>query len=64
MKVGDIVLLKEEWRIGGVYYGPGVIIFITEYPEEGFISHKVQWNNDFSFHGEEQLQLISELEKV
>ena len=61
MKPGDIVLLREEWRIKDVYYGPGVIISIDEYPEEGFVSHKVQWTEDFSFHGTEELELISEL---
>ena len=61
MKPGDIVLLREEWRIKDVYYGPGVIISINEYPEEGFVSHKVQWTEDFSFHGTEELELISEL---
>ena len=61
MKPGDIVLLREEWRIKDVYYGPGVIISIDEYPEEGFVSHKVQWTEDFSFHGAEELELISEL---
>ena len=61
MKPGDIVLLREEWRVKDVYYGPGVIISIDEYPEEGFVSHKVQWTEDFSFHGTEELELISEL---
>tara|TARA_R110000851_G_scaffold13928_1_gene47252 strand:- start:176 stop:361 length:186 start_codon:yes stop_codon:yes gene_type:complete len=61
VKPGDIVLLREEWRIKDVYYGPGVIISIDEYPEEGFVSHKVQWTEDFSFHGTEELELISEL---
>ncbi len=60
MKVGDIVLLREDWSTKGVYYGPGVIISIEEYPEEGFVSHKVQWANDFSFHGAEELELVSE----
>jgi len=60
MKVGDLVLLKEEWQIKGVYYGPGVITSITDYPEEGFISHRVQWIDDFSFHGTHELELISE----
>jgi hypothetical protein len=59
VKPGDLVLLKEEWRIRDIYYGPGVIISIEDYPEEGFVSHKVQWNNDFSFHGAEELELIS-----
>ena len=60
MKVGDIVALKEEYQIVGVYYGPGVIVSITDYPEEGFVSHKVQWSDDFSFHGAEELEAISE----
>ena len=60
MKVGDIVLLKEDWRIKGIYYGPGVIISIVDYPEEGFTSHKIQWIDDFSFHGTEELELLSE----
>ena len=60
MKVGDVVLLREDWKIKGVYYGPGVIISIVSYPEEGFLSYKVQWVNDFLFHGAEELELISE----
>jgi len=60
VKPGDIVLLKEEWQIKGIYYGPGVIISIVEYEDEDFVSHKVQWNSDFSFHGTEELELISE----
>jgi len=60
VKVGDIVLLKEDWRIKGIYYGPGVIISIVDYPEEGFTSHKIQWIDDFSFHGTEELELLSE----
>ena len=65
MKVGDIVLLKEEYQIKGVYYGPGVITSITDYPEddypeEGFVSHRIQWIDDFSFHGTHELELISE----
>ena len=60
MKVGDLVLLKEEWQIKGVYYGPGVVISITEYEDGRFVSHKIQWINDFSFHGTEELELISE----
>ena len=61
MQVGDLVLLREDWQIKHVYYGPGVIISIDEYPEEDFVSHKVQWTEDFSFHGTEELELISEL---
>ena len=60
MKVGDIVLLKEDWHIKGIYYGPGVIISIVDYPEEGFTSHKIQWIDDFSFHVTEELELLSE----
>ena len=62
MQVGDIVSLKPEWQIKGVYYGFGVIISITkgEDPEESWKSMKVQWSGDFSFHPEEQLELISE----
>jgi|TARA_R110000824_G_scaffold189624_4_gene371061 hypothetical protein len=60
VKVGDIVLLKEDWHIKGIYYGPGVIISIVDYPEEGFTSHKIQWIDDFSFHGTEELELLSE----
>ena len=60
MKVGDIVMLKEEWQIKDVYYGPGVVISIVDYPEEGFVSHKIQWIDDFSFHGTEELELRSE----
>ena len=60
MKVGDLVLLREEWQIKGVYYGLGVVISIVDYPEEGFVSHKIQWIDDFSFHGTEELELLSE----
>ncbi len=60
MKVGDIVTLKEDWRVKDIYYGFGVIISIVDYPEEGFTSHKVQWVGDFSFHATEELELLSE----
>ena len=62
MKVGDLVTLKKDWRIGYVYYGPGVITFIEEGANllGSWKSYKVQWNDDFSFHEEEQLELISE----
>ena len=60
MKVGDVVLLRKEWRTTGVHYGPGVVVDISHYPEEGFVSHKVQWSDDFSFHGTEELEVISE----
>ena len=61
MKVGDVVVLKEDWRIKDVYYGLGVVISIVDYPEEGFTSHKVVWSDtDFSFHSTQELELISE----
>ena len=62
MKVGDIVLLKEDYRISGVYYGPGVITFIEQGANNlhAWNSYRVQWNDDFSFHEEDQLELISE----
>ena len=67
MKVGDIVLLKEEYRIGGVYYGPGVITMMDEgtYDDPAWgagdwKSFRVQWNDDFSWHEPRQLEIISE----
>jgi hypothetical protein len=53
-------MIRDEWRTLGIYYGIGVITSITDYPEEGFVSHRVQWIDDFSFHGTEELELISE----
>ena len=52
MKVGDIVLLKDDWRIKDVYYGPGVITFIEQGVNDlgAWKSYRVQWNDDFSFH--------------
>jgi hypothetical protein len=62
VKVGDIVLLKEIWQIIGVYYGPGVITFVEQGADESgaWKYFRVQWNNNFSFHEEEHLELISE----
>jgi len=67
VKVGDIVLLKEIWQIIGVYYGPGVITMVDQGEggedmprSEAWKSFRVQWNDDFSFHEEEHLELISE----
>ena len=62
MQVGDIVTLKPEWQIKGVYYGFGVITSITEGEDfEGtWKTLRVQWNNDFSYHTEGQLELVSE----
>ncbi len=61
MKVGDIVRLKDDWQVKGIDYGIGVVISIQDYPEEGFTSHRVVWNDaDFSFHATQELELISE----
>ena len=30
MKVGDVVKLKEDWQIKGIYYGLGVVISIVD----------------------------------
>ena len=60
MKVGDVVRLKEGYQIKGVDYGIGIIVDVTEYPEEGFVSHKVQWKDDFSFHAAHELETISQ----
>ena len=61
MKVGDIVKIKDDWKIKDVYYGLGVVISVIDYPEEGFTSHKVVWSDtDFSFHDTKELELISE----
>ncbi len=62
MKVGDIVTLKEEWRILGVYYGLGVITFVEQGVNDigAWKSYRVQWNDDFSFHEEGHLEIVSE----
>jgi hypothetical protein len=62
MQVGDIVTLKEYWRIKDIYYGLGVITFVEQGADESgaWKSFRVQWNDDFSFHDEEHLELISE----
>ena len=62
MKVGDIVALKKEWQTIGVYYGLGVITFIEQGVNDlhAWKSYRVQWNDDFSFHEEDHLELISE----
>tara|TARA_Y100001937_G_scaffold119379_1_gene175054 strand:- start:929 stop:1120 length:192 start_codon:yes stop_codon:yes gene_type:complete len=61
MRVGDLVVLKEQYKIKGVDYGMGVIISMTDYPEEGFTSHKIIWSDtDFSFHAAHELEVISE----
>ena len=62
MKVGDIVTLKEEWRILGVYYGLGVITFVEQGVNDigAWKSYRVQWNDDFSFHEEDHLEIVSE----
>ena len=61
MKVGDLVRLREEYKVAGIDYGLGIITDITNYPEEGLISHRVVWaNNDYSFHSRSDLELASE----
>ena len=61
MKVGDIVRLKDDWQVKGIDYGIGVVISIQDYPEEGFTSHRVVWNDDdFSFHATQELMVVSE----
>ena len=59
MKVGDLVLIKDSARTKGWDYGVGVILEIQEYPDEDFISHKVMWAHDYSFHGAGELEVIS-----
>ena len=61
MQVGDIVRLKEDWQVKGVDYGLGIVVSTQDYPEEGFTSHKIVWNNsEYSFHSTQELELISE----
>ena len=63
MQVGDVVVIKEESRIKGVEYGVGIVVSTEDYPEEGFVSHKVVWSGpdtDWSFHNPQELELISE----
>jgi len=60
VKVGDLVLIKEQSKTLGWEYGIGLILEIQYFPEEdGFISHKVKWKHDFSFHGAGELEVIS-----
>jgi hypothetical protein len=60
VKVGDLVLIKEQSKTLGWEYGIGLILEIQHFPEEdGFISHKVKWKHDFSFHGAGELEVIS-----
>jgi hypothetical protein len=60
VKVGDLVLIKEQSKTLGWEYGVGLILEIQHFPEEdGFISHKVMWAHDFSFHGANELEVIS-----
>lgn len=58
MKVGDLVLIKDSARTEGWHYGVGMILEIQHFPEEGFISHKVMWAHDYSFHGAGELEVI------
>ncbi len=62
MQVGDIVSIKDEWRIFEFYYGLGVITLIEEGNDATgpWKTYRVQWNDDFLFHSEDQLELISE----
>tara|TARA_A100001011_G_C14263901_1_gene823788 strand:- start:688 stop:879 length:192 start_codon:yes stop_codon:yes gene_type:complete len=61
MKVGDLVILREEYKVAWVAYGIGIITEITDYPEEGFTSHRVIWSDgDFSYHSKSDLELVSE----
>ena len=62
MKVGDLVLIKEQSAQVGWHYGTGVILEIQHYPKDGgLISYKVMWAHDFSFHGAGELEVISPL---
>ncbi len=60
MKVGDLVFLNDNYRWGHVYYGVGVIIFKSDYPEDGYTSYRVRWADDSFWHAAEELELISE----
>ena len=65
MKVGDLVLLKEDWQITGVYYGIGVITMMDEgnYDDgsrDAWKSFRVHWNTDFSWHDPAHLELVNE----
>jgi len=66
MKVGDLVMIRDEWRTLGIYYGIGVITMMDEgnYDDadgrEAWKSFRVQWNDDFTWHSPEELELISE----
>ena len=64
MKVGDIVLLKEDWQASHVDYGYGIITRvaggISKWDGEPWESFCVQWNDDFTWHEQQELELISE----
>ena len=67
MKVGDLVTLRDEWRTLGIYYGIGVITMMDEgtysdpaWGTEDWKSFRVQWNDDFTWHSPEELELINE----
>jgi len=61
MKVGDLVILREEYKVAWVAYGVGIITEITDYPEEDITSHRVVWSDgDFSYHSKSDLELVSE----
>ena len=52
VKVGDLVLLKEEYQTLGIYYGPGVITMIDEglTANGPWKSFRVQWYSDWYWH--------------
>ena len=66
MKVGDLVMIRDEWRTLGIYYGLGVITMMDEsnYDDgEGPVawkSFRVQWNDDFTWHSPDELRLVYE----
>ena len=57
MKVGDLVVLKPEFRMEGAHYGYGVIIRIDEIARSGLWYH-VQWANEDLWHVVNDLVLI------
>jgi hypothetical protein len=59
-------MIRDDWRTLGIYYGIGVITMMDEgnYDDadgtEAWKSFRVQWNDDFTWHSPEELELISE----
>jgi len=63
MKVGNLVIPKEEFATDCWDYGVGTILERYEYPEDdlaGPVSYKVQWRHEFEFWKEEELILVAE----